>query len=110
MMDLLEVGMDEYQAKARAFAQYGEDRSYPFLGLAGEVGEIAQVLKRRIRDGMSEEDARAALVDEIGDVLWYCSQLAFEWRISLAGAAAQNLAKLEDRSSRGVIKGSGGGR
>lgn len=76
------------------------------LALNGESGELAEKAKRVLR-GDGDLDA---LEDEIGDVFWYLARLADELDVSLAYIAAANMEKLEDRSDRGVIAGSGDDR
>ena len=50
------------------------------------------------------------LMKELGDVLWFVAQFATEMDIDLDEIAEKNLAKLEDRQKRGVIRGSGDDR
>lgn len=101
--------LDQYQEAAKSFAIY-EPRhaiTYPALGLAAEAGEVANVVKKRLRDGkMDFEKAR----DELGDVLWYVAVLADDLGISLSSLANKNIQKLNDRKNRGVISGSGDNR
>ena len=47
-------------------------REYLALGLVGELGEVANLMKKEIRNG---DDLRCAITDELGDVLWYVAQL-----------------------------------
>lgn len=102
-----------YQAGARTTARYPTrgllGLSYTTLGLAGEAGEIANKLKKVIRDqnGHLTDDSRAALADELGDVLWYVASLAHELGVPLDDIARRNLAKLADRHRCGTITGSG---
>jgi NTP pyrophosphatase (non-canonical NTP hydrolase) len=85
---------------------------YPALGLAGEVGEFCNKLKKVMRDNNGEIDQK--FLDfahgELGDVLWYLSALCSELGISLADVAAANLEKLASRKARGVIQGNGDNR
>lgn len=85
---------------------------YPALGLVGEAGEIANKVKKVMRDnfGILEEDKRKDLEKEIGDVLWYLAELSTALDIDLNKVAEDNLAKLFSRKKRGVIKGSGDNR
>lgn len=78
------------------------------LGLAGESGEVFELIKRHYRDGVPFD--REKLKKEVGDVLWYVAMLATDLGLSLDEIAAANVAKLRDRASRGVIHGSGGDR
>lgn len=80
--------------------------SYMTLGLAGEAGEIANKVKKLIRDGDSPEK-RAAIAAELGDVLWYVAGLATELGVNLGDVAQANLDKLNKRAAEGKIQGSG---
>ncbi len=85
---------------------------YTTLGLAGEAGEIPNKVKKIIRDdgGILTDEKRQAILDEIGDVLWYVARLADELGKRLGDIAENNLDKLNDRFARGVIEGSGDNR
>ncbi len=106
---------DDYQAQARTTAMYPEAVRilYPTLKLAGEAGEVAEKLGKLMRDegylpGQAlSQDARDALVKEVGDVLWYVANLASDLGVQLEEVASVNLAKLASRKQRGVIHGSG---
>jgi NTP pyrophosphatase (non-canonical NTP hydrolase) len=102
----------DYQARAGDTAQYpdiGHNPIYPTLGLAGEAGEVADKVKKVIRDNGGQFDAAAvaAIQKELGDVLWYVARLASELGLDLDQIAADNLAKLADRKARGKLRGSG---
>lgn len=104
----------EYQRRSKSTASYPKDVRflYPALGLAGEAGEVAEQVKRVLRDDAGEltETRRQAIASELGDVLWYVSQLATELGFSLEEIAVRNLDKLADRKRRGVLSGSGDNR
>jgi len=76
------------------------------LALNGESGEVAEKAKRVVR-GDGELDA---VVDEIGDVLWYLSRMADELDVDLAEIMAKNMDKLEARKQQDEIAGSGDNR
>jgi len=104
-----------YQKKARVTAQYpnlGSNNIYPTLGLVGEAGEVAEKVKKVIRDknGIFDEDSKKSIKKELGDVLWYLSNLCNEFGFSLDDVALQNLEKLKLRSASGKISGSGDDR
>jgi NTP pyrophosphatase (non-canonical NTP hydrolase) len=110
---------DSYQDDAGTTAIYPDkDRSnptsinYTVLGLIGEAGEIANKYKKSLRDfsGYLTDETRAAILDEIGDVLWYCARLSSELQASLGEVAAANYTKLNDRKRRDVLHGSGDDR
>ncbi|MGB1416827.1 MAG: nucleoside triphosphate pyrophosphohydrolase family protein [Synechococcus sp.] len=104
--------LNAYQEAARKTAAYpdiGRNPIYPTLGLTGEAGEVADKVKKVLRDGDGVFDAetREAIKLELGDVLWYVAQLALELGYDLDQVAAANLDKLASRASRGQIAGSG---
>ena len=104
-----------YQKKARSTAQYpnlGKNFVYPTLGLVGEAGEVAEKVKKVIRDknGIFDEESEKAIKKELGDVLWYLSNLCTEFNFCLTEVAQQNLDKLKKRMASGNISGSGDDR
>ena len=104
----------DYQVWSRKTAIYAADIAvqYTALGLAGEVGEICNEIKKVYRDddGIFTAERRAKLIDEFGDVFWYLARVTDELDIALPDIVERNMAKLEDRLSRNVISGSGGDR
>jgi NTP pyrophosphatase (non-canonical NTP hydrolase) len=82
---------------------------YPTLGLANEAGEVAGKIKKIFRDkgGLIEDVDRQALKYELGDVLWYLTQICTELDLTLEEVAAANLEKLFSRQARGQIRGEG---
>ena len=109
------MDFSEYQSLSRRTATYphaGADMTYPALGLCGEAGEVAEKVKKTIRDddGILSDERREALSRELGDVLWYLAQLATEAGLELESIAADNLDKLLSRQDRGVLRGSGDDR
>lgn len=106
-------GLNEYQSKAVSFAIYPDTYKvlYPALGLCGEAGEVAEKVKKQIRDNKHEGIFdRHGIAKELGDVLWYLSNTANDIGFSLQDIANMNVDKLADRKDRGVIKGSGDNR
>ncbi len=106
---------NEYQEFAKTTAKYpdrGKNLIYPTLGLVGEAGEVAEKVKKLIRDhgGEITEEIRQELVKELGDVLWYLATFATELNVSFEKMAEINVAKLKSRQARGVIHGSGDNR
>ena len=109
------MDLNDYQAAALSTAIYpnkGANFAYPALGLAGEAGEVADKLKKVIRDndGVLIDQVRDAVAKEIGDVLWYVSVLAYEMDYDLNEIAQINIDKLNSRKERGVLSGSGDNR
>ena len=109
------MDFNTYQKKARLTAQYpnlGLNNIYPTLGLVGESGEVAEKVKKVIRDknGIFDEESKNGIKKELGDVLWYLSNLCSEFNFSFEDVALQNLEKLKLRAARGKIRGSGDDR
>lgn len=107
---------DEYQKKALTTVLTTDDQFKDLLhwvlGINGESGEIAEKVKKIIRDknGKVSEDDKKELAKEIGDVLWYLAVFAEELGVSLEDIAKANLDKLQSRKQRGVLGGSGDNR
>jgi NTP pyrophosphatase (non-canonical NTP hydrolase) len=105
------IELADYQRRSRHTAEYPREAwlAYPALGLAGEAGEVAEHAKKAIRDDGGEvtDERRAAMSKELGDVLWYVSQIASELGLELEEIASANLEKLLSRQRRGVLSGSG---
>lgn len=104
----------KYQKESKKTAVFPPGRSleYLFLGICGESGEIAEKAKKVIRDknGIILGDDREAIAKELGDVLWYVSQIATELDYDLEEIAKKNLEKLFSRLERNKIQGSGDDR
>ena len=93
---------EEYQALASTTALYPrrlENLEYPTLGLTGEAGEVANIVKKiqRDHDGVITDELRTKLKDELGDVLWYISACSDELGLTLAEVAQYNVDKLAKR-------------
>jgi len=110
------MNFDEYQMFTASTARYPrkgdgsvQDLMYPVLGLLGEAGEVAEKIKKLLRDkeGAIDADDRRAIAREIGDVLWYISRLSRELGVPLDEIARMNVTKLDDRVRRDVVHGSG---
>jgi NTP pyrophosphatase (non-canonical NTP hydrolase) len=109
------MDLSEYQSRSRATAVYpaaGDNLLYPTLGLCGEAGEVAEKIKKMVRDddGVLTDARRAALAKELGDVLWYLAQIATEAALALDEIAEANIEKLSSRRRRNVLQGSGDDR
>lgn len=108
--------LDQYQDLARVTNCYDEKTMlYALvLGVTSEAGEIADKLKKHLRGDNptreSEISLKHALKAEIGDVLWYVSELARLLGFSLSDVAQANLDKLASRQTRDMIKGNGDDR
>ena len=78
------------------------------LGLVGEAGEVAEKIKKLLRDNtkVSSDD----IIKELGDVVFYATALANYFNSDLTEVLQTNMDKLNNRAKRGVIKGSGDNR
>jgi NTP pyrophosphatase (non-canonical NTP hydrolase) len=104
------MNFHNYQAEATETAVYpgqGEFTGlcYAALGVNGEAGEVAEQVKKMWRnEGHLTPERRIAIIDELGDVLWYISQVATELSVDLDDVATLNLEKLAGRRARDEIK------
>lgn len=94
--------MNEYQALAQRTASTTDSSGKihnGVLGLCGETGEIADVIKKHVYQGhdLVVED----MIEELGDVLWYCAELAAGLGVGLAEVAERNIEKLRKRYPNG---------
>ena len=103
--------LDMYQQVAKTTAIYPREQAiiYPTLGLTGEAGEVANKVKKIIRDGTNKnnENLVQEISAEIGDCLWYIAVLADDFNIKLSDIASANIEKLANRKKKGTIHGSG---
>jgi|TARA_B100000768_G_scaffold155091_1_gene152018 NTP pyrophosphatase (non-canonical NTP hydrolase) len=102
--------LNDYQNRAHKTAIYPVNKSLEYLitGLASEVGEVSgKVAKYYRKDG---EFPKEAVLDELGDVLWFVAELSTMLGSPLSKVAIGNIDKLASRKDRGVLKGSGDNR
>lgn len=106
--------LNDYQNRALETAIYPTEAKivYPTLGLTGEAGEVADKVKKVIRDfkGDFSESVRYELAKELGDVLWYIAALSHDLGYTLEEIGEMNNAKLASRMQRGKINGNGDNR
>jgi len=113
-----ESDLDAYQEQADEFCFYPGTLIYPALGLASEAGEVADKVKKLLRDDqmpLAEDfnalhippETREAIAQELGDCLFYIAVTASDLGYSLSTIADLNIAKLQDRKDRDVLSGSG---
>lgn len=108
--------LDEYQQQAlTTVLSSGDDFKdllHWVLGINGEAGEVAEKIKKIIRDkdGQVSEQDKTELAKEVGDVLWYLAVFAHHLGVPFETIAQQNLDKLKSRKSRGVLGGTGDNR
>lgn len=122
---------NEYQEKASSLAIYplttvvengkavGASYIYPVMGLCGEAGELANKVKKLIRDkkgkirdenGELLSEIKEEITGEIGGILWYIQQVCTEFDLELNDVAQYNIKQLDSRKERGVLQGSGDNR
>lgn len=101
--------LNEYQKLALQTAVYPAEYKilYPALGMNGEAGEVADKVKKVIRDTIVLKDCNGTIVlpkdksielaKEVGDVLWYCATLAKDLGFPLEEIAQMNVDKLQSR-------------
>jgi NTP pyrophosphatase (non-canonical NTP hydrolase) len=109
------MNANDYQMAARKTAIYHSNPNaqlYPYLGLAGETGEVCEKVKKIIRDknGKFGPDDVAAIKKELSDVCWYVANIAADLNLTLEEVFQCNIDKLKDRQERGVLQGSGDNR
>lgn len=108
------MDIKDYQMQAIRTAIYPEQHRivYPTLGLTGETGEVAEKVKKVLRDDNGEFtlEKKEELAKELGDVLWYIANLANDLKYDLGTIAQMNLDKLKSRQERNKLKGSGDNR
>jgi NTP pyrophosphatase (non-canonical NTP hydrolase) len=97
------MNLDEYQRLALRTAGHREGAekvlTYTALGLTGESGEVAEMIKKAFYHGHPLD--RQALSKELGDVLWYLAVMADGLGLSLGQIAAENIEKLRARYPEG---------
>ena len=107
------MNFNDYQDQANDTAIYPNESRlvYPALGLTGEAGEVADKIKKIIRDKRTlDVQERIEIAKEVGDVLWYVAAMARDLGVDMDTMARMNLEKLRDRAKRDVIGGSGDSR
>lgn len=109
--------MATYQEIATTTQIYPREHAvfYPALGLAGEAGEVANKIKKIMRDRKGDvnnlpPEVKDQIASELGDCLWYISALATDLGIGLDGVAYENVVKLQKRKEKGTIHGTGDNR
>lgn len=105
---------NEYQVSTATTAIYPREQalSYLTLGLAGEAGEVANKVKKIIRDtgGHVNDQKKKEIIDELGDVMWYISELCTELGVPLSAVATLNIDKLQGRARDKQLQGDGDNR
>ena len=73
----------------------------PMLGLAGETGQLLSEYKKHLRDGAAHRLFKDRVAEELGDLLWYVSNVASKFGLDLEEVAERNLAKVRARWAAG---------
>ena len=96
----------EYQEKAEDTDQspIGKDDKealkseiIPLLGLVGESGVLLSEYKKKLRDGEDYTGFKDNIKEELGDLLWYISNLATKFDLNLNDIAKDNVKKIQER-------------
>ena len=101
----MDQGMDrrlsaaEFERFAAASDRLGNDMDTALLGLVGEVGSLVSALKKKRRDTDGFLGYHDAVLEELGDVLWYVSAVARRGRTSLAEALSRAANRASDAAS-----------
>lgn len=111
------MDFNEYQHLAKQTAVYPNQGTfqgllYCVLGLNGEAGEVAEKIKKIYRDKhcLPTTGDYIELNKELGDLLWYISQCCQELNFLMGDVAINNIAKLDNRKQRNVLRGDGDNR
>ena len=110
------MDMNDYQQKALttviSSGNEFNDLLHWVLGINGEAGEVAEKVKKIIRDKQGKVSAadKQELAHELGDVLWYIAVFAHHLGVPMEEIARHNLDKLQSRKARGKLQGSGDNR
>jgi len=98
------MDFDHYQDVAFGTDQFAgqnakkdEGLMIPLLGLAGETGTLLAEFKKKIRDKESYDGFQEKAEEELGDILWYLSNIASRMGLSLSEIASKNLQKTNER-------------
>lgn len=105
--------LNDYQIEAlKTSIPSCESYTYLALALCGESGEVAEKVKKVLRDknGQFYAPDLTAIALELGDVLWYLSVMAKRLGFTLEEIATLNLEKIKSRTDRGTLHGSGDSR
>lgn len=108
---------NEYQKKALEVKLYHEQKITPLMskllylqaGLCGESGELAEKLKKIVRDDDCNltGDNLVLIEKECADVLWYLVAIIEELGFDFESVMECSLEKIQSRIARGVLRGSG---
>ena len=100
---MINIDFNVYQKEAIDTAIYPKEHGL----LVGESGEVAEKMKKMMRDSIPLTEVKKDIGYELGDVLWYVANLANEIGMTLDEVATLNLIKVRDRTVRHKVKGNG---
>lgn len=94
-----------FAQKTAVYPKIGYNWQYPLIGLTGELGELANILKKAIRDdgGIISQDRKEKCLDELGDIFWYLTMLCFELNINPNAVLDHNVEKLRKRLESNTV-------
>lgn len=107
-MNILEI-YQQFTPTVAVYETYMEE-GYLTSGFAAEAGEVMDVYAKYYRGDYDEDLLKEKLSKELGDVMWFISQICNMEGLSLEGIILQNMDKLKSRKDREVLKGSGDDR
>ena len=92
----VDMNANEYQRKAMRTATHKcYDLANAALGLTGEAGEVADIIKKHLYQG--HDLYPSEVIEELGDVLWYVALMADYFNVTLGFVMQQNITKLKAR-------------
>ncbi|SDM17828.1 nucleoside triphosphate pyrophosphohydrolase family protein [Bacillus sp. OK048] len=95
--------LNEYQEiSARTANSHDFELANYGLGITGEAGEVADLIKKAVFHGHAIP--KDAIKKELGDVLWYLSQIARLAGLTLEEVATGNIEKLMKRYPDGFSR------
>lgn len=108
-IDLDELSLEEYRGRIEdtQVPSDGDRLSYMALGVTGEAGEVAEAVKklRRRPDTPADfevyDDATVALLEELGDLMWYVDRICNKVNLTIGEVLYYNSDKVESLHSGG---------
>jgi NTP pyrophosphatase (non-canonical NTP hydrolase) len=85
-------------------AKKDEGLMIPLLGIAGETGTLLAEFKKKIRDEDSYEGFQEKAEEELGDILWYLSNIATRMGLSLSEIASKIFKKQASAGRQRAIR------
>lgn len=106
------VTFESYLEETNKTAIYPKETAleYLILKLNGESGELAEALGKHLRGDYGRDELTERLLSELGDVLWYCFQIAKVLGRSIPEVLLLNIKKIRSRKKSGTIQGDGENR